>query len=70
MKVFHRRLDEKDDEIIDLMEKLRLSEENLTSENTLKEKKDSKLQIIEKELQEIKKLTGLKEVIVCIFVKI
>ena len=67
MKVFHRRLDEKDDEIIDLMEKLRVSEENLTSENAIKEKKESKLHIIEKELQEIKKLTGLKEVIVIIF---
>ena len=51
------------------MEKLRVSEENLTSENVIKEKKESKLQIIEKELQEIKKLTGLKEVIVIIFLK-
>jgi len=60
---FYRRLDEKDEEIIDIMEKLRVSEENLASESGVKDKKDTKLQMIEKELQEIKKLTGLKEVL-------
>ena len=45
-----------------LQEKNKLSEENLSIGNQSKEKKEQKLQMIEKELQEIKKLTGLKEV--------
>lgn len=54
--------EEKNKEINQLIEKLNAFQENLSSENTLKDKKEAKLQLIEKELQEIKKLTDLKEV--------
>jgi len=45
-----------------LFDKIKVLQENLSLENTSKEKKDAKLLMIEKELFEIKKITALKEV--------
>ena len=45
-----------------LSEKLKVLQENLSLENSSKEKKDVKLLMIEKELFEINKITALKEV--------
>lgn len=62
IKKLREKIDDKNKEIQIILENKRVFQENLANENLNKEKNDAKLQMIEKELNEIKKITASKEV--------
>ena len=62
IKKLREKIDDKNKEIQKILENKRVFQENLANENLNKEKNDAKLQMIEKELNEIKKITASKEV--------
>lgn len=69
IKNLREKISDKNKEIQIILENKRVFQETLATENLNKEKNDAKLQMIEKELNEIKKITASKEVFYIFLIK-